>query len=120
MKYAAPGILVRYPKESLSFRTGGFVLEKYMTTYLKTAVLAALTLMVPAFTQAASVSGKWRAEFDSPIGRLIYIYDLRTDGDKLTGKANRDQEGEKTETEIKEGKVSGNDVQFIETLRRDD
>jgi hypothetical protein len=69
---------------------------------------------------AADVAGKWKSEFTSPIGQLKYIYDLKADGDKLTGKAIRELEGQKTETEIKEGKISGNEVSFVEPLKFND
>ena len=82
-------------------------------------ILFILTSMLGA-AHAADVAGKWKSEFTSPIGQLKYIYDLKADGDKLSGKAIRELEGQKTETEIKEGKVSGNEVSFVEPLKFDD
>src|SRR5688572_20321092 len=73
-----------------------------------------------ALAASADFAGQWKTEFTSPIGRLKYVYDLKTDGDKLTGKAIRELEGQKTETEIKEGKVSGNEASFVEPLKFDD
>jgi hypothetical protein len=74
-------------------------------------------MALPSLASAADATGKWKSEFDSPIGHLKYVYDLKSDGDKLTGKAIRELEGRKTETEIKEGKVSGNEVSFVEPLK---
>lgn len=83
-------------------------------------VLAALTVVMAGAALAADVAGQWKSEFTSPIGPLKYIYDLKADGDKLTGKAIRELAGQKTETEIKEGKVSGNEVSFVEPLKVND
>ncbi len=83
-------------------------------------VLTALTVVMAGAALAADVAGQWKSEFTSPIGQLKYIYDLKADGDKLAGKAIRELEGQKTETEIKEGKVSGNEVSFVEPLRFND
>jgi F5/8 type C domain len=91
-----------------------------MTTYRRILVLAALTPAFVGFANAADVTGKWKAEFESPVGHLKYTYDLKADGDKLTGKAMRELDGAKTEAEIKEGKLDGDEVSFVELLRRDD
>ena len=37
--------------------------------------------------QAADVTGKWTAQFDTPIGMQNYTYELKAEGEKLTGKA---------------------------------
>jgi len=86
----------------------------------KLFVLTTLVAAMAGAAHAAEVAGKWKSEFTSPIGQLKYIYDLKADGDKLTGKAIRELEGQKTETEIKEGKVSGTEVSFVEPLKFDD
>jgi len=85
-----------------------------------TLVLAVLTVVRAGAAVAAEVSGQWKSEFTSPIGQLKYVYELKADGDKLAGKAIRELEGQKTETEIKEGKVSGNEVSFVEPLKFND
>jgi F5/8 type C domain len=89
-----------------------------MTTRL--AILAVLTFGLAGSARAADAAGRWQAEFDSPVGHLKYTYELKPDGDKLFGKAIRDVDGEKTETELKEGKITGENVEFVELLRRDD
>jgi F5/8 type C domain len=88
-----------------------------MARYQFTALVAAFSLACVA--RAADVSGKWLAEFESPIGHLKYTFDLKADGGKLTGKAIREQDGQKSETEIKEGKIAGDDVSFVEVLNFD-
>ena len=42
------------------------------------------------------------------------------DGDKLTGKAIGDIAGTKSETEISQGKISGADISFVETVKFQD
>jgi hypothetical protein len=66
------------------------------------------------------VTGRWKAEFDTQVGHLKYTYELKAEGDKLTGKAIRERESEKTETEIREGRVSGNTISFVEMLKFQD
>ena len=87
---------------------------------MKTLAILALTLGVLGSLPAADVSGKWKADFETQIGRLKYLYDLKAEGAKLTGKAFREREGEKTETEIKEGKVDGDAVSFVEIVKFQD
>ena len=83
-------------------------------------ILAVLTFAVPASLRAADATGKWKSDFDTPVGHLNYTYDLKVDGDKLTGKAIRERDGEKTEMEIKEGKVDGDTISFVEPLQFQD
>jgi FKBP-type peptidyl-prolyl cis-trans isomerase 2 len=83
-------------------------------------ILTTLTLGISCSLNAADVTGKWKSEFDTQIGHLKYIYEFKTDGEKLAGKAIREREGEKTETEIREGKLSGNDLSFAELVKFQD
>jgi hypothetical protein len=76
-------------------------------------MLLLLTFILPA--RAADITGKWRAEFDSQIGPQKYTFDLKAEAEKLTGKAYFERMGQKGEAELKEGKVSGNEVFFVET-----
>ena len=66
---------------------------------------------------AVSVAGKWQAEFDTQVGKQKYLYDFKVDGDKVTGRAIGDIGGEKSDTEIKEGKVNGAQISFLETVK---
>ena len=70
----------------------------------------ALTFLITA--HAADISGKWTSEFDTPIGVQNYTYDLKVDGEKLTGTATN----QRGSVEIQEGKVSGDEVSFVEML----
>ncbi len=79
-------------------------------------LLAAALLASASTAWAADVTGKWLSEFESPVGHLKYVYDLKADGSKLTGKAHRESPDAKSEVEIKDGKVEGDDVSFVEML----
>src|SRR5215510_8711624 len=78
---------------------------------MRILILTALTLALLTIALAADISGKWKAEFDSQIGHQSYTYDLKVAGDKITGQAISDQRGA---VEIKEGKISGDNVSFVE------
>ena len=82
-----------------------------------TIILATITLGVSGSLNGANVTGKWKSEFDTRIGHLKYTYQFKADEEKLTGKALREREGEETETEIKEGKLSGDDISFAELVK---
>lgn len=79
-----------------------------------------LTLALACFARvlpAAELSGTWKASFDTQIGKQTYVYDLKADGEKVTGKATGDINGENKRTvEIQEGKLSGDTVTFVETF----
>jgi hypothetical protein len=64
---------------------------------------------------ASDVSGKWTAQFDTQIGVQKYTYEFKVDGGKLTGKA----VSESGESAIQEGKVSGDEITFVEMLNFD-
>ena len=89
-------------------------------SYGKLTVVLAFTLAWMGPARAADITGKWKTEFDSPIGVQKYTYDFKVDGEKLTGKAMGDVGGEKRESEIKEGKVTSNEVSFVEMLKFQD
>jgi hypothetical protein len=75
------------------------------------SVLALFAALATAL--AADVSGKWTSEFDSPIGKQSYVYEFKVDGTTLTGTATQSERGA---TEIKEGKINGDEVSFVELV----
>ena len=75
------------------------------------AVLACV-LLLPLAAGAADITGKWTASFDTQIGQQNYTYTFEVKGTALTGKAKSDN----GETEIKDGKVEGDTVTFVENL----
>jgi len=84
--------------------------ENRVVTALGLALLWALPAM------AADVTGKWKAEFESPVGTQKYTYEFKVEGTKLSGKAFFERMGEKGEVELKDGKVTGDDISFVEML----
>lgn len=65
---------------------------------------------------AADVTGAWKAEFDTQIGVQKYTFHLKQEGNAIRGKANSEIAGEKQESQLKEGKVEGENVSFVEAL----
>ncbi|QOY90538.1 hypothetical protein [Paludibaculum fermentans] len=75
-----------------------------------TAVILMLTMAVSAF--AADVAGKWKATMEGPNGSMQLTFDLKVDGNKITGKAS----GEMGEMKITDGTIDGDRISFaIET-----
>jgi enterochelin esterase-like enzyme len=66
---------------------------------------------------AADLSGKWTAVFDTQIGKQSYVYELKTEADRVTGKATGDINGENRRTvDIKDGRLDGDTVTFVESF----
>ena len=88
---------------------------------MKNSPATILTLAIaslPAF--AADITGTWKAEFETQRGLQKYTFTLKQDGTSVTGKANVERDGEKREAELKEGKVEGDTVTFVEPLKIQD
>ena len=67
-------------------------------------------------TLAADLTGVWNAEFNTQIGVQKYAFTFKQEGSSLTGKANSEIGGEKHESRLKNGKVEGGAVSFVEEL----
>ncbi len=80
--------------------------------YQKVLTLAVLVMALGISAHAADPTGTWKATFDTQIGEQHYTYDLKADGEKLTGKATNDMGA----TDITEGTVKGDDIFFVENL----
>src|SRR5688572_27752849 len=87
-----------------------------MKTHITLLILALFSLSA----LAADVTGTWKAEFDTQRGLQKYTFALKQDGTSVTGKANVERDGEKREAELKEGKVEGDTVTFVEPLKIQD
>jgi enterochelin esterase-like enzyme len=83
---------------------------------MKTQILLLTLAALPWSGFAADVTGTWKAEFDSQIGLQKYTYILKQDGTSLTGKASSEVNDRKREAELKEGKVDGDKISFVEML----
>ena len=76
-------------------------------------------LVVAAFSfpaLAADVTGAWKAEFDTQRGLQKYTFTLKQDDANLTGKFSAENNGQQREGDLKEGKVDGDAVSFVELL----
>jgi hypothetical protein len=86
-----------------------------MNTPRKLMFLTAVALLL-AGPAAADIAGRWRAEFDTQIGVQKYVYEFKVDGDKLTGRASFERENGKGDVDLKEIKLTGDDIAFMEPL----
>ena len=66
--------------------------------------------------KTSDINGIWKSEFDSQIGNQKYTFTFRRDGTRLTGKANSEVGDRKREAELKEGKVEGDKISFVEMI----
>jgi hypothetical protein len=103
--FVAPGCTIKSAKAERG--------EEIMTIR---ALLFTLMLTLGLSAQAADVTGKWTAQFDTPIGAQNYTYDLKAEGEKLTGTAT----GPQGKVEIQEGKVTGDEIFFVENMKFED
>ena len=81
---------------------------------MKKLFLLLIMAALPLSLLAADITGVWKSEFDSQIGVQKYTFTFKQDGAKLTGKANSEVGDLKREAELKEGKVDGDAVSFVE------
>lgn len=79
-------------------------------------VVAAVGSLLALPALAGDVTGKWSAEFDTQVGPQKYVFELKVEGDKLTGKASFERMGQKGEAELKDGKAGADEVSFVEML----
>jgi hypothetical protein len=82
------------------------------------AVLAVLlATALPA--SAADLTGRWTAEFDSPIGVQKYVYEFTKSAEAVTGQATYEHSMGKGTVQLKNLKVDGDKVSFEEPLTID-
>src|ERR1041385_1229082 len=87
-----------------------------MKTHITLLALAIASLSA----LAADLSGTWKADFNTQRGLQKYTFKLKQDGTSVTGKASVERDGEKREAELKDGKVDGDTVTFVEPLKIQD
>ena len=83
---------------------------------IRSLLLVLLLATLTSLALAADVTGIWKAEFDSPVGAQKYTYTLKQDGKTVTGKASGDIAGEKHDADVKDGKIDGDTITFVEML----
>lgn len=76
----------------------------------------AVVLLCALPALATEVGGKWAAEFDTQVGPQKYTFDLKVEGEKLTGKALFERMGQKGEADLLEGAVKGDAISFVEVF----
>ena len=81
---------------------------------IKIVALVALTLAGLSPARAADLAGKWTAEIDTMIGIQKYTYDFKAQGDTFTGKATFERTTGRGEADLRNIKVTGDDVSFVE------
>ncbi|HLP75423.1 MAG TPA: alpha/beta hydrolase-fold protein, partial [Candidatus Paceibacterota bacterium] len=69
---------------------------------------------------AGDLTGTWKADFETQRGLQKYTFTLKQDGTNVTGKADVDTENGKREVDLKEGKVDGGTVTFVEMMNIQD
>jgi hypothetical protein len=93
-----------------------------LTSLLKVGVCAMLALGAYTRAQAADIAGtyKWTTQGRGGNPGPEMTLKLKLDGDKLTGTVSRPgrQGGNPTETEIKNGKVKGDEISFETVVER--
>jgi enterochelin esterase-like enzyme len=78
------------------------------------AVLVSLIWLLARVSHGAEIAGQWRGEFDSQIGVQKYLFTFQTDGEKVTGKAASEVNGQKREADLKEMSIKGTELTFVE------
>ncbi len=68
-----------------------------------------LGILLSVVAVAADVSGKWKAEFNTPDGtQRVNTFTFKVDGEKLTGTV----AGTQDETQIQNAKINGDEISF--------
>jgi len=87
---------------------------------MKNSALILALIALPWSAFSSDVTGIWKSEFDSQIGLQKYTFSFKQDGTTLTGTASSEAGERKREAELKEGKVAGDTVSFVEMLNFQD
>ena len=86
------------------------------TLNMKTRIILLTLLLSVCSIWAADITGVWKAQFDTQRGLQKYTFTLQQDGTKVTGNASAEVNSAKRESELKEGKIEGDTVSFVEPL----
>jgi hypothetical protein len=77
---------------------------------LRTSLWIGCLALLTAALQAADVTGKWTGDISTPDGNQVSLtLNLKSDGAKVTGTVT----GPTGDTEIAEGKMDGDTLQFV-------
>ncbi len=87
---------------------------EYTAIYMyRTAInLLLLTALFLGSAFAADIDGKWTATYDTQNGPITTTWELKAEGNKLTGKANSSFGAR----DVAEGKIDGKEVSWVENI----
>jgi len=80
-------------------------------------VMLTTNAMFPVTTMAIGVTGTWKADIETQVGKFKYTYLLNQEGTQVTGKILYELEAEKSETVVLEGKLNGDTIEFVEMMK---
>ncbi len=83
-------------------------------------VVLMTSAMFPVTTIAIDVTGTWKGDIETQVGKFKYTYLLKQEGTQITGKILSELEGEKRETVVLEGKLNGDIIEFVEMMNFQD
>jgi len=83
-------------------------------------VMALWGLLAGTAAGAGDVSGQWRAEFDTQIGRQKYLFDFQVTEGKVTAKATAELGGQKRRVEFREVELAAETLTFVEMFKFQD
>ncbi|NLD35334.1 MAG: hypothetical protein GX654_00515 [Desulfatiglans sp.] len=82
-------------------------------TIVITLVLVLFGFMTAgAQSEAKGFAGEWQATYTTPIGEMICNYTFKVEGNNVTGKVIAEMSGNKSESEITDGKIEGDKIIF--------
>jgi hypothetical protein len=93
-----------------------------MNSFLQSIAIASVSLAFAGSAPGAedSVAGKWKGQFDSQIGLQKYTFEFKVDGETLSGTAIGEREMGTNEVKIVEGKITKDQISFVEPLKFDE
>jgi hypothetical protein len=82
--------------------------------------VALAILLFPSTIMAVDVTGTWKADIDTQVGKFKYTFILKQEGTQVTGKIFSDLDGQKNETVVLEGKLNNDAIEFGEMMKFQD
>lgn len=72
-----------------------------------------LTMIIAVVASAADITGNWKADLETPQGKVQVSYTFKQEGEKLTGTW---QVAQSPTVQISDGKVTGDKVVFVVSM----
>src|SRR4029079_18752894 len=83
-------------------------------------VFCGLIGLLASAARAADITGQWRAEFDTQIGRQKYLFIFQAKEGDVAGKATVEIGDRKRDVEFKDTKLVGDTLTFVEMVKFQD